>query len=161
MGQSLNIISIDPSSSCSGVAFITDGEVVEHSHWEKDKKADLGANLYSYSLFLKRFRAKRKVNWIASEEVSHSRNVNTIRKIAYFESVGLLLGGEWKAEILLLKVKTHRRLAFGNGSFTKEWCYNELSKKYKFPPYDSGGNDESDAISVGLAAHKRIAEGVK
>lgn len=156
MSKSINIISIDPSSTCCGVAFLSDGEVTSLDHWNKDKKADVNTNLYNYSLFLRRFRAKRKVDWIASEEVSHSRNVNTIRKISYFESIGLLLAGEWKANILLLKVPHIRKVVFGSGSFSKEWVYNELRKDYKLPPYDKGGNDESDAIAVGLAAWKEI-----
>lgn len=156
MSKNTNIISIDPSSTCTGVAFLKNGEVQEFAHWNKNKKASLNANLYDYSLFLRRFRAKRKIDIVASEEVSHSRNVNTIRKIAYFESIGLLLAGEWKAKIMLFKPASHRKLALGNGNFTKEFCYNKLSKTYRFSAYDAGGNDESDAVSVGLAAWKEF-----
>lgn len=156
MGKRITILAVDPSSTCCGVALLRDGVVERVSHWNKNKKLDLGRNLHNYTLFLRRFRAKQQIDWIATEEISHSRNVNTIRKIAYYESQALRLAGEWRAKIMLLKVVQARKLVFGNGSFSKPWVYNKLSKKYKLPPYEKGGNDESDAIVIGLATWKKI-----
>jgi Holliday junction resolvasome RuvABC endonuclease subunit len=148
------ILGIDSSSTQSGVSVVKDGKVTEVHLFRSNKKDDLGKRLYDWGEFLRSVKAKRKVECVAVEKDSVNRNLNTIRMLSYFESVALTKAGEWGADTLLLQPSTARKHALGNGGLKKEQVYDKYKKKYKLRPYGDGGNDQSDAICVGLAADR-------
>ncbi len=152
----MNIIGIDSSSTKCGVCFVKDGEVTEVSLFKSNKKDDLGKRLYDWGEYLRRFKAKRKIDCVAVEKDSVNRNLQTIRMLSYFESTALYLAGQWGADTLQLAPSTARKHALGNGSLTKEQVYEKYKKKYKLRGYKDGGNDQSDAICIGLAAFRML-----
>lgn len=152
----MNIIGVDPSSSKCGVCFVKDGKVTDIGFFRSDTKDDLGKRIFDWYRYLRSFKAKRKVDCVAVEEDSVNRNLNTIRKISYFESGALLSAGEWGSKSLLIKPNTARKQALGNGALKKEEVYEIYRKEFKLRDEKDGGNDQSDAICIGLAANRML-----
>lgn len=150
------ILGIDSSSTKSGVAVIKDGKVTEVSVFYSNKKDDLGKRLYDWGEYLRNTKAKRRIDAIGLEQVSSSRNLNTVRMLAYFEAVVIQKSAEWDTKLFLFKPATARKIALGNGSITKEQVYDKFKKKYGLLPYSNGGNDQSDSIVIALATQKSI-----
>jgi Holliday junction resolvasome RuvABC endonuclease subunit len=149
------VLGIDPSSTCCGFAVVKDGEVVEYGHHASNKKNDLGRRIWDFGQFLARVKSKRKFSLVAVEEDSVNRNMNTIRKLAYFESAALSKAGSWGVPTLLLKPNSARKLAFGpgNGNLSKDQVFSILSDRgFEFD--DKYGKDESDAITIALAGYE-------
>lgn len=149
----MNIIGIDPSSSKSGVSLIKNGKITEVSCWFRTKKLDHSQNLKLFGEFLDRFKGRRKIDVVAVEEMSVSRNVTTVRVVSYFEGLALLKAAEWNAKALSLKPSQARKKAFGS-DIGKEKAYKQMKKQFKLLPYDSGGNDMSDAMVLAKAGWK-------
>jgi Holliday junction resolvasome RuvABC endonuclease subunit len=151
------ILGVDPSSTICGVSIVnaSDGEVIEFSHHVSNKKLDLGERVWKFAKYLDKFRAKRKIIAVGIEEDSVSRNLNTVRKISYFESVALLKAGQWGATSLLIKPSTARKLTLGkgNGNLKKDQVFDMMSNEYKFTD-GKAGLDECDAVVIGIAAQK-------
>jgi len=154
----VNILAVDPSSTRSGTALFIDDRVVQIGHHMSDKKNPLEVRLRVWGHWLNGFRAKTRVDYVAILKASMSRNINTVRMIAYFEATALYMAGQWNAEAYLINDKSARKKAFDNGALTKEEVYDILSIEYTLNDFKAGGSDESDAITAGLACledHRR------
>ena len=147
------VLGVDPSSTCCGVSIVKNGSPTHISHFVSNKKLDLGRRIWEFGNYLRSVRAKQKIDLIAVEEVSKSRNLNTVRKIAYFESVALAKAGEWNIPTLLLSPKTARKHGVGNGSLSKEQTFAIMSKKYDFCE-GKYALDECDSLVIALAGYK-------
>jgi Holliday junction resolvasome RuvABC endonuclease subunit len=148
------VLGVDASSTSAGVAIIEDGIPVRVDVHKSNKKLDLGRRLYEWGLFLDRFRAKQKIDLVALEKLTSFRNKQTSRMLIYFGAIPLQKAGQWNVPTIELEVKTIRKKAFGSGSAGKEQVYQHYAKILNLSPYESGGNDMSDACAVGVAGHK-------
>jgi Holliday junction resolvasome RuvABC endonuclease subunit len=82
------------------------------------------------------------------------RNMNTVRKIAYFESVCLYKAGEWNTPSMLIKTSTARKQAWGNGSLDKPDVYKLVSKLVQLAEPKKGGFDQADSYTIAKGARK-------
>jgi Holliday junction resolvasome RuvABC endonuclease subunit len=99
------------------------------------------------------------VDLVVIEKVSKSRNLNTVRLLAYFEAAALLVAQKHSTEIYHISPKTARAKGFGNGTLSKQAIYMMAKKKYKdfdFLEYEKGGNDQSDAVTLARAGVKYL-----
>lgn len=150
----MNILSVDPSSTRSGVALIIDDVLNKVDHFTVDKTLDLGRRLYLFGQFLTKFRAKTKLDVVAVERMAVRRNLKTVRMVSYFESCPLYMAGMWNVPTRLIEVTSARSKALGNGHLSKQEVYDLLKYRYSLSEFDNGGSDEADAVVVGLAALK-------
>jgi Holliday junction resolvasome RuvABC endonuclease subunit len=150
----IRVLGVDASSTSAGVAIIEDGVPVRVDVHKSNKKLDLGRRLYEWGLFLVQFRARQKIDLVATEKVTKQRNMNTVRMLAYFEAVALQKAGEWNVPTLRLEVKTIRKQAFGHGGASKEQIYIKYANILNLSPFEKGGNDMSDACAAGVAGYK-------
>ncbi len=144
------VLGCDTSSSKAGIALL-DGnyKLRQLDLWTKNKKKDHYANLLDFHNYI---GTLMPVDLVVIEKVSKSRNLNTVRLLAYFEAACLLVAQKHNIEIMHISPKTARKEGFGNGSLHKEVIYKMASKKYgPLLEYDKGGNDQSDAICLARA----------
>jgi Holliday junction resolvasome RuvABC endonuclease subunit len=88
------------------------------------------------------------------EKVSVRWNVNTVRKIAYFEAAAMLQAAYWNVPVIQVQATKARRLALGKGNLKKTECYAQVKKEYtqiKYKPFSEGGGDQTDALVLALA----------
>lgn len=147
----MNILAVDASSSCSGVVLFIKKAPVKIEHHVSNKKDDLGKRLSDFGRFLHVVKGKTRLDYVAILKASMSRNMNTVRMIAYFESVALTKAGEWSTPTYIINDKSARKKALGNGAFTKEEAYDILKDDYYLSKFNEGGSDESDALTAGFA----------
>lgn len=144
------VLGLDTSSSKAGIVLL-DGKfkLKKLDLWTKDKKKDHYANLLDFHTYI---GTLMPVDLVVIEKVSKSRNLNTVRLLAYFEAACLLAAQKHNVEILHISPKTARKHGFGNGMMHKEVVYRMASKKYgPLLEYDKGGNDQSDAACLARA----------
>lgn len=149
------VLGLDTSSSKAGIALI-DGKnkLIELDLWKKDKKKNHYENLLDFHTYVGKLLP---VDLVVIEKVSKSRNLNTVRLLAYFEAACLLAAQKHGTEILHISPVTARKKGFGNGKLSKEAIYTMANKKYgPLLEYDKGGNDQSDAITLARAGVKHL-----
>ncbi len=112
--------------------------------------------MFEFGRFLTAARSKQKINCVAIEQATHTRNVHTIRMLSYFGAVALIKAGEWNVPCIEVRVKEARKSVFQSGTVAKEFVYQQYASKYSLSPYDKGGNDESDALCVGFFVDKQV-----
>lgn len=153
------ILGLDTSSSKAGIALIDDEYNLKHLDlWKKNKKKDHYENLLDWYSHVE---SLMPVDLVAIEKVSKSRNLNTVRLLAYFEAAALLVAQRHDVEIYHVSPMTARAKGFGNGKLSKEAIYLMAQKEYKdfeFLPYEKGGNDMSDAVTLARAGAKYLSE---
>lgn len=153
------IFGIDPSSTTCGVAVLKNGSPLIITHHSVNKKLDWGRRIYEFSEFLQQIKKKTaKPRIVAVEELSISRNLNTTRKICYFESVGLLKAGQWNSETMLIKPNQARKKVIGFVPDKQETFSIMKGKGYKFCEGEEA-LDECDALVIALSAHKKLNYG--
>ena len=151
------VLGLDTSSSKAGIALIDNkNKLVELDLWKKDKKKNHYENLLDFHPYVGRLLP---VDLVVIEKVSKSRNLNTVRLLAYFEAACLLAAQKHGTEILHISPVTARKNGFGNGKLTKEAIYTMANKKYgPLLPYDKGGNDQSDSLCLARAGVSYLKE---
>ena len=144
------VLGLDTSSSKAGIALLDDKyKLKKLDLWKKDKKKDHYANLLDFHNYVGKFLP---VDLVVVEKVSKSRNLNTVRLLAYFEAACLLAAQKHGIEILHISPKTARKNGFGSGSLSKDAIYMMANKKYgPLLEYEKGGNDQSDSLCLARA----------
>lgn len=142
------VMGVDPSSGKSGLA-VWDGQKVIHSElWIADKKKPLASNIAAFALRVESVIGKHRVNKVMIEKVSVSWNVNTIRKIAYFESAAMLSASMNSVPSELINVTSARKKVLGNGGLSKVESNTMIRDMLKDQLL---GPDECDAILLAMA----------
>lgn len=158
----MKVLGVDPSSSITGLAVAIDDAPVWSDVFRADPKALVHANLHAYLQHLDRlWAAHGRFDLVIVEKVSVTYNLNTVRKIAYFEAISMLKAVAEGADVRQVQATKARRLVLGKGTLSKEACYDLLmsgalrrSGWFWERPKNSknaGGMDESDAIVLALA----------
>ena len=153
------ILGLDTSSTKSGIALLNGNKTIKTLDlWKKDKKKEKYQNLHDWYEFV---QTLFPVDLVVIEKVSKSRNLNTVRLLAYHEAAVLLAAEKWGIEILHISPMTARKQGLGNGRLKKEAVYSMVKHKYKnknFLEYDKGGNDQTDAVVLALAGIKHLRD---
>lgn len=148
----LNVVGIDPSSTKIGVAVFIDGKFQWADTFETDKKKSLEKNLSNYLQWLISVYdlIPEKID-VTVVESAHSsiRNVQTIKKIAYYESISLLAASDTGTKAIQIAATSARKNAFGNGHLKKDEI-DMLVRKLE-PGYEFKSKDETDAYCLALA----------
>jgi Holliday junction resolvasome RuvABC endonuclease subunit len=139
------VLGVDPSSTSTGVAKYKNGKITYIDVWKKDKKISLENNLFKFGEFLD---SLFPANIIVIENLSVPLNLDTVKKISYYQGLAIYKGTEWKAEVVLLRPSEARKLAYGKGNLPKEEIYNIVSKKHNLLDFKKGGSDQADAITL-------------
>jgi len=139
------VLGVDPSSTSIGIAKYDKGKIVYFDNWKKDSKKGLEDNLISYSAFLE---SVFPANIVVIEDLSVPLNLNTVKKISYYQGLTIYLSAKWKSEVVLMRPTEARKLAYGKGNLSKEKVYEIVGKKYKLADFKKGGADQSDAITL-------------
>lgn len=156
----MNVLGIDPSSSSTGAAFLTDGEIHSVYRWEPLKDKSLGEDFLSYANWINKIILSNKPDVVVVES-PHSKilNVKTFKKIAYFEALSIFAAAVnlRGAHIIHLSAKEARKYAFGNGGLTKEEVWEKGNYVYDWwNPSTMGGQDQTDAWCLALAGHNLV-----
>jgi Holliday junction resolvasome RuvABC endonuclease subunit len=153
------ILGLDTSSTKSGIALLNGNKTIKTLDlWKKDKKKTPYQNLHDWYEFV---QTLFPVDLVVIEKVSKSRNLNTVRLLAYHEAAVLLAAEKWGIEILHISPMTARKQGLNNGRLKKEAVYSMVKHKYKkqkFLEYEKGGNDQTDAVCLALAGIKYLSE---
>lgn len=162
----LRALGVDPSSGVSGLAVAeTDSGHIEwfsafHTHPDKP----LWENMMEFSNEVKRvLSAYAPIEVVVIEKVSVSWNVNTIRKIAYYEACAMLEAHDnpYVEEIFQPQATKARRMVLGKGNLSKEKCFELVKARFSDVEFDlakDGGMDQADAVILALAAEALAAE---
>jgi Holliday junction resolvasome RuvABC endonuclease subunit len=151
----VRVLGVDPSSSVTGLCIVRDAKYESSFLWptpQKDTKDDdqLAHALLMFEVFLAGFCAD-KVDRVVIERVSVSWNVNTIRRIAYFESAALRYAARINAKVTLIQATSARRVVLGKGTLSKEACGDLVRQALKKPKLSL---DECDAYVLAMHPFK-------
>lgn len=155
------ILGLDTSSTKSGIALLNEKREIKNLDlWKKDKKKNPYENLHDWYEYV---QTLFPVDLVVIERVSKTRNLNTVRLLAYHEAAVLLAAQKWDIEILHISPMTARKQGLNNGKLKKEAVYTMVKHKYKnenFLEYNKGGNDQTDAVCLALAGVKYLKDGI-
>lgn len=143
MGKNITILGVDPSSTCTGLAKKKGNKYVYKDIWKRNDKKNLSWNLVSYGEFLESLFPAQVV---VIEDLSVPLNLDTVKKISYFQGLTIYIAEKWGAEVVLLRPSTARKAALGKGNLNKQEVYDKISEQHELLPFKKGGGDQSDAI---------------
>ena len=88
---------------------------------------------------------------LAVELVSVTTNMDTVRKIAYFEAAGLLAGSSQGLFVEQVRATTVRKGVLGKGNLKKKQVHEMIQDRY-----GAMSEDEADATVLALWMNKRM-----
>lgn len=149
---------IDPSSSKCGIAVIElSGDAVDivdlqtwdvRGHKGKWRQDEIPEKLKAFTKNLAVYLMAQRVGNAAVELLSVQHNMDTVRKIAYFEGAALLACSEAGIPVESMRTTQARKRVFGKGNAKKEEVRALLEKRFSrhLSP------DEADALTLAIAA---------
>lgn len=150
------------------MAVVVDCAPVWSDIFVADRSQALSTNLLEFSVKLDTlWQQFGGIDLVCIEQVSVSFNVNTIRKISYFEAVAMIVAASHGTEVIQIKPSQARKIALGKGSLSKDECYDLIlahvgaSNWFWTAPVNAklkGGSDETDALVCALAGPTLIAK---
>lgn len=151
------VISLDQSTRCSGYAFFLNGEYVESGVIDMSKsKLDTDERSFEMAKELWEVMRKYKPNVIILEDVQKQTSVAIVKILARLQ--GMLIGyaeAHGAKVHILLPSQWRKAVEFNQGPKVKRAELKQQSIDYVKEHYDLAlTDDESDAICLGVAAHK-------
>lgn len=151
----MNYVGIDPSSSRVGIAvigpvgvFTAEWDVRGHpGKWQAD---ELPIALWRYQKKLDGFLRELRPAVAAIEQLSVSHNMDTVRKIAYFEAASIIACMRKKVAVYSVKTTTARKRVLGKGNITKPDTIPMLESLIGAKL----GPDEADAVLFAMYAQE-------
>jgi len=148
-------LGVDPSSSVTGLAVAIDDELTHTEVFRADPKIDIERNMAAFrDRLIQMWFEFGTVDIVVVEKVSVQWNVNTIRKIAYFEAVAMLRGADAGCAVIPVQATRARKTVLGSGGLSKEVCYGMMKEMFPHRVWlgpKEGGMDETDAAVLALA----------
>ena len=142
----MKVLGVDPASARSGIALL-DGERLVHSEqWTVTRALALPTNLAMFAARISILIHELEVELVRIERVHSVQNLDTVRKIAYFEAAAMIAAAG-RAEVEQMGISRARKLALGDGSLRKEAAAEIIRARYG----EQLSLDECDAITVALA----------
>jgi Holliday junction resolvasome RuvABC endonuclease subunit len=149
----VKIIGIDPSSSCTGIALVEDGNLIDINAWYKDKNKTASENLVLYYDWLYTWISFNEPDVAVIEFLSVVRNAEATRKISHYQALSALVCKQKNLLIIESRVTSARKVTLGNGGLSKEKAFQIIKKRFSefdFGRIDKGGGDKSDAVILAL-----------
>src|SRR5438477_10994322 len=104
------VVGVDPSSSTTGVALARDLDLIRIDTFVADKELPIETNMHRFRRSLEAaidFNGGCEI--MVVEKVSVTYNLNTVRKIAYFEAMAMLVGAEVGARVIQVQATKARK----------------------------------------------------
>jgi Holliday junction resolvasome RuvABC endonuclease subunit len=151
------VISLDQSTRCSGYAFFLNGEYVESGVIDMSKsKLDTDERSFEMAKELWEVMRKYKPNVIILEDVQKQTSVAIVKILARLQ--GMLIGyaeAHGAKVHILLPSQWRKAVEFNQGPKVKRAELKQQSIDYVKEHYGfTLTDDETDAICLGVAAHK-------
>lgn len=152
---------IDPSSSRCGIAIVAVDGVANSStfiddiqtwdvrgHKGKWLQEEIPGKLDAFAKNLAAYLIAKKVDRAVVELLSVTHNMDTVRKIAYFEGAALLACAAARIPVESMRTTQARKLVFGKGNIGKDEVRIVLEEMFqrRLTP------DEADALVLAIAA---------
>lgn len=150
----LKVLGIDPSSSSSGGASVEKGKLLRTMLWKKTQGRSHPWNLHDFFETVELWIAEEEPDVACIESLSVARGAKVTRVLAFFQAGAVLACKECGIPVIELRVSSARKIALGNGGLAKEEAHaavKQMFPKHKFRAYNQGGNDETDAVVLGVA----------
>jgi Holliday junction resolvasome RuvABC endonuclease subunit len=151
------VLAYDQSTRCSGWAIFDGGEYVESGVVDMSKsKLDTDERSFEMAKELWKIMRKYKPNDIILEDVQQQTSVSVVKILARLQ--GMLIGHAEAHGVkvhILLPSQWRKAIHFNQGPKVKRAELKQQSIDYVKEHYDLAlTDDESDAICLGVAAHK-------
>lgn len=155
-------LGLDPSSSKVGMcvtlkggSILTSGSWDVRGHKGKWLPGEIPGKLSDFEDRLAGFIASHPITDAAVEQLSVAHNMDTVRKIAYFEAACLMVCWRGIGNVHSVKTTTARKLVLGHGGLSKEKAHPLLESLAgrKLDP------DEADAYLFALYAEAMWGRG--
>jgi Holliday junction resolvasome RuvABC endonuclease subunit len=154
----LNVLGIDPASGQAGLCLVsteTDTVLAHETNVAfKPAKDDIpeltmSRSLDSWEQRIEALMLKHRIDLVVVEKVSVSWNLDTVRKIAYFEAAAMLAARRAGVPAIMVQVTSARLHALGSGKLKKEQCSEMVREMH--PEVDWQSDDETDAYVLAKA----------
>lgn len=149
------MLGVDPASSLAGFAVADAEDLVALSHWKPVGKGSKNDHLLDFFTVCGSMMDAFKPDIVGYEQVQSSRNMNTVRVLARWESAVIIQARARRIVVQPVRVKQAREVVFSDGAIEKEEVLRRLRVRYPdlgWLKSNSGGLDQADAGVVALAA---------
>lgn len=150
----MRVQGFDPASTLAGVANAVDGALVEVDIWKPPKKVSKDDALLSWFAFVGRHMDLFRPDIVGYEQVQSSRNMNTVRVLARWESAVIVQARKRRIIVQPVRVTQARELVVGDAKAEKDAVLRDLRARYPdlgWRASNAGGLDQADAGVVALA----------
>ncbi len=145
------VMGIDNASKLSGIAVMAPDALVYHELFRSEltpnaSDDELSSALSRYHLHLIALCDTYKPDKIVVELTGVARNANTMRLIAYFEAIVILVARTMGAELERVRTTSVRKKVFNNGRLDKADVVKKIINKYGVM-----SADEAEAVAFALS----------
>jgi Holliday junction resolvasome RuvABC endonuclease subunit len=157
----VKLVGVDPSSSCSGVAYMDRKGLLLTDTWKRPSSGSAPERLYQFHEWLIGWLRRVGVPDMAAVEfLSVERNAQSTRVVSHYQSAAVLACKRLGVVVVEGRVSTARKIALGSGALSKRDAFDAVKRLYPnhdFGRFDKGGSDRADAVVMALAA-RTLAE---
>lgn len=144
------VMGVDCASKKTGIAVMKRKILHHHELYEtmlppNASDTELSKALYFFKKRLIHLGKKYKINKIVVELTGVQRNTNTLRLLAYFEAIVVLVAMELNVEIERVRTTSVRKSVLGSGNIDKQTAVAKVIDKY-----GQMSEDEAEAIIFAL-----------
>jgi Holliday junction resolvasome RuvABC endonuclease subunit len=144
------VMGVDCASKKTGIAVMRGKNLLHHELYESmlppnASDAELSEALFSIRKRLLHVAKKYKIKKIVVELTGVQRNTNTLRLLAYFEAIVVLVAMELGVEIERVRTTSVRKSVLGSGNIDKKQVVANVIDKY-----GEMGEDEAEAVVFAL-----------
>lgn len=152
----MRVLGLDPSSSKSGWCLVLDGVPEKLGVWKPPPRLKSQPDkLVAWGKFVRSLLVFTRPDMVVIEECAPHRNPQTFRALVRFENVATYETKLAGRIVLLHRVSEARAIVVEKGNAKKEDVFYEMKRRYpdfEWCAIDKGGDDQSDALVMALAA---------
>lgn len=161
----MNVLGIDPASGQAGLCLVdtaTDTVLAHETNVAykpaKDSLPELtmSRSLDAWEQRIEALLLVHRIDLVVVEKVSVSWNLDTVRKIAYFEAAAMLAARRAGVDAIMVQVTSARKEALGSGKLKKEEC--DAIVRANHPEISWASMDETDAYVLAKAGPMLLAK---
>jgi Holliday junction resolvasome RuvABC endonuclease subunit len=144
------VMGVDCASKKTGIAVMRGKSLLHHELYESmlppnASDSELSEALFSFRKRLTHVGKKYKIKKIVVELTGVQRNTNTLRLLAYFEAIVVLVAMELGVEIERVRTTSVRKSVLGSGNIDKKQVVANIIDKY-----GKMSEDEAEAVVFAL-----------
>jgi crossover junction endodeoxyribonuclease RuvC len=146
----LVVLGVDPSSTRSGLAAILrrgdENEIVHIETFARSKDEEIQHAMARFKGMMEHIVTQHGVEKIVVELVAVQHNLNTVRKIAYFEAMAMLVASQMGLDVEQIRTTSALKRVTGTGRMDKpdrqKWVLDHTGRHVS--------EDEADAVIFAL-----------